>query len=86
MPEMHVGCPALRAVGYRQIAEFLAGRGSRADAELRALAATRQLAKRQLTWLRREDCDQWLDMESGRLLADFEQAVRVAVPRMQYPS
>jgi tRNA dimethylallyltransferase len=86
MPGMQAGSPALRAVGYRQIAEFLAGRRSRTDAEIRALAATRQLAKRQLTWLRQEDCDLWLDMESGRLLADFEGAVRAAVPRMQYPS
>jgi tRNA dimethylallyltransferase len=82
MPRMHAGCPALRAVGYRQIAEFLAGRCTRADAELRALAATRQLAKRQLTWLRREDCDLWLDMESESLLGDLERAVRAAVPRM----
>ncbi|TFG86634.1 MAG: tRNA (adenosine(37)-N6)-dimethylallyltransferase MiaA [Chromatiales bacterium] len=86
MPRVSADCPALRAVGYRQIAEFLGGRCSRADAELRALAATRQLAKRQLTWLRREDCDLWLDMESGSLLGDLERAVRAALPRMQYPS
>lgn len=86
MPRMSADCPALRAVGYRQIAEFLAGRCSRADAEIRALAATRQLAKRQLTWLRREDCDLWLDMESESLLPDLERAVRAAMPRMQYPS
>ena len=86
MPRMHGGCPALRAVGYRQMAEYLGGRCNRADAEIRALAATRQLAKRQLTWLRREDCDLWLDMESGSLLADLERAVRATVPRMQYLS
>jgi tRNA dimethylallyltransferase len=86
MPRMDASCPALRAVGYRQIAEFLAGRCGRADAEDRALAATRQLAKRQLTWLRREHCDLWLDMESPSLVADLERAVRTAVPRMQYLS
>lgn len=85
-PRMHSGCPALRAVGYRQIAEFVQGRCSRAEAENRALAATRQLAKRQLTWLRREDCDLWLDMESDNLLMDLEKAVLAAVPRMQYLS
>ncbi len=86
MPQMSARCPALRAVGYRQIAEFLAGRCSHADAEVRALAATRQLAKRQLTWLRREACDLWLDMESESLLGDLERAVRAAAPRMQYLS
>jgi len=86
MPRMHPGCPALRVVGYRQIAEFLGGHCSRADAEHRALAATRQLAKRQLTWLRREDCDLWLEMESDSLLADLERVVRAAVSQMQYPS
>ena len=62
----------------------MGGRCSRAEAEDRALAATRQLAKRQLTWLRREECDLWLDMESDSLLTDLEQAMRAAVPRMQY--
>ncbi len=44
--------PAMRAVGYRQIWEYLAGDCTLAQAEEKALAATRQLAKRQLTWLR----------------------------------
>ncbi|MDP2322959.1 MAG: tRNA (adenosine(37)-N6)-dimethylallyltransferase MiaA [Gammaproteobacteria bacterium] len=86
LPRVNPGCPALRAVGYRQIAELVQGRCGLAEAENRALAATRQLAKRQLTWLRREDCDLWLDMESDNLLADLEKAVLAAVPRMQYPS
>jgi len=84
MPEMQPDRPALRAVGYRQLAQFVRGGCTRAEAEKRALAATRQLAKRQLTWLRREACDVWLDMESESLLGDLEQAVRAAVPRMQY--
>ena len=84
MPEMRPECPALRAVGYRQLAQYLAGACSRAEAADRALAATRQLAKRQLTWLRREECDLWLDMESDSLLADLEQGIRAAVLRMQY--
>jgi tRNA dimethylallyltransferase len=84
MPEMRPECPALRAVGYRQLAQFLAGDCSRAAAEERALAATRQLAKRQLTWLRREECDLWLDMESDSLLTELEHGVRAAVLRMQY--
>jgi tRNA dimethylallyltransferase len=44
--------PVLRLVGYRQFAEHCRGRVSLAEASARALEATRQLAKRQLTWLR----------------------------------
>lgn len=46
--------PSMRAVGYRQFWAHLAGEYSLVEAEARALAATRQLAKRQLTWLRSE--------------------------------
>jgi tRNA dimethylallyltransferase len=48
------GMPALRAVGYRQAWRFLQGDGDLEELELRATAATRQLARRQLTWLRKE--------------------------------
>lgn len=44
--------PSMRAVGYRQVWEFLEGECDEATLRARALAATRQLAKRQLTWLR----------------------------------
>lgn len=44
--------PALRCVGYRQAYDLLQGRSDFASFKEKALAATRQLAKRQLTWLR----------------------------------
>jgi len=44
--------PAIRAVGYRQLWAHLAGSYSLDMAVSRAVAATRQLAKRQMTWLR----------------------------------
>lgn len=50
--------PAVRAVGYRQMWDYLSGRTSRDEMVARAIAATRQLAKRQLTWLRK-----WPDLE-----------------------
>lgn len=53
--------PALRAVGYRQAWEHLDGLGDAADFRARAIHATRQLAKRQLTWLRRELDARWFD-------------------------
>ena len=44
--------PAMRMVGYRQAREYLTGEISYSDMKERAIAATRQLAKRQLTWIR----------------------------------
>jgi tRNA dimethylallyltransferase len=46
------GLPAMRSVGYRQAWDVLEGRAPLATLEARGAAATRQLAKRQLTWLR----------------------------------
>lgn len=46
--------PALRAVGYRQAWDYLGGGCAAEEFRLRAIHATRQLAKRQLTWLRAE--------------------------------
>ena len=50
--DLHPGLPALRAVGYRQAWAHLDGLTDAATFEAQAIAATRQLAKRQLTWLR----------------------------------
>ena len=44
--------PSMRAVGYRQVWEYLEGRYDRETLREKSVAATRQLAKRQLTWLR----------------------------------
>jgi len=53
--------PAVRAVGYRQAWEFLEGTTDAASFRERAIQATRQLAKRQLTWLRGELDARWFD-------------------------
>jgi len=51
MPELH---PALRAVGYRQILDYLHGEGTLDDAVRDAKAATRRYAKRQVTWFKNQ--------------------------------
>jgi tRNA dimethylallyltransferase len=76
LPEMRADRPAMRAVGYRQLWGMLAGDYDRAEAERRALAATRQLAKRQLTWLRHEVCEQSFAMEATDLPGAVEAALR----------
>lgn len=52
--------PAMRAVGYRQVWEYLAGTCDYATLRHKSLVATRQLAKRQLTWLRSWPDVTWL--------------------------
>ena len=54
-PGVHADLPAMRAVGYRQVWEFLEGHIDAEQMRYKALAATRQLGKRQLTWLRAID-------------------------------
>ena len=55
--DLHPDLPAIRAVGYRQLWQHLAGECPLEEAHQRGEAATRQLAKRQLTWLRK-----WSDL------------------------
>ncbi|HUX73766.1 MAG TPA: tRNA (adenosine(37)-N6)-dimethylallyltransferase MiaA [Steroidobacteraceae bacterium] len=53
--------PSMRAVGYRQLWQHLAGEFTLQQATDRAIAASRQLAKRQFTWLRRRTLARWFD-------------------------
>ncbi|CAM3737166.1 tRNA (adenosine(37)-N6)-dimethylallyltransferase MiaA [Rheinheimera salexigens] len=50
--DLHLDLPSMRCVGYRQMWQHLSGDCSEAEMKERGIAATRQLAKRQLTWLR----------------------------------
>ena len=51
-PELHLDLPSMRAVGYRQAWQHLAGELDESQFRADSLTATRRLAKRQLTWLR----------------------------------
>jgi tRNA dimethylallyltransferase len=50
--DLHAGLPSMRCVGYRQAWEYLDGVGDFASMRDKGIFATRQLCKRQLTWLR----------------------------------
>ena len=60
-PALHADMPSMRCVGYRQVWDYLAGSGTTHTLAERGIAATRQLAKRQLTWLRKLNADTVLD-------------------------
>jgi len=59
---------ALRMVGYRQVVQYLLQQLEYNEMERRGIAATRQLAKRQMTWLRNQRGLTWMDCTSQRLL------------------
>ncbi|MCG7644416.1 tRNA (adenosine(37)-N6)-dimethylallyltransferase MiaA [Alteromonas sp. Cnat3-28] len=59
--DLHEDLPSIRSVGYRQMWQYLDGQLSYAEMRERGIIATRQLAKRQLTWLRGWEQVTWLD-------------------------
>jgi len=87
--DLHLDLPSMRAVGYRQIWNYLAGEASLDQAILNAIAATRRYAKRQLTWLRSDPS--WMPVnspmggpETERVLASIDATFHHhAVPESQ---
>ncbi|MEB0150370.1 tRNA (adenosine(37)-N6)-dimethylallyltransferase MiaA [Pseudomonas sp. CCC2.2] len=59
--DLHAGLSSMRAVGYRQVWDHLDGKLTWDQMQERGVIATRQLAKRQFTWLRSWADLQWLD-------------------------
>ncbi|MGV8922288.1 MAG: tRNA (adenosine(37)-N6)-dimethylallyltransferase MiaA [Thermomonas sp.] len=72
--------PAIRAVGYRQAWQWLDGDGDATLFRERAIAATRQLAKRQFTWLRGELAARWFDPVTQRMPLDAAVAGFIGQP------
>ncbi|MDA0150520.1 tRNA (adenosine(37)-N6)-dimethylallyltransferase MiaA [Vibrio sp. LaRot3] len=62
--DLHPDLPSIRCVGYRQMWDYLDGQCTLDEAVFRGVCATRQLAKRQITWLRSWDNLTWLDSEN----------------------
>lgn len=63
--DLSLSLPSMRTVGYRQVWQYLENEISRDQMVENALAATRQLAKRQLTWLRNQSGLVWFVGYSG---------------------
>ncbi len=66
--DLHRDLPSMRAVGYRQVWDWLDGRMPRDELLFRGVVATRQFARRQMTWLRREPALNWVDTGAGNRL------------------
>ncbi|MGB7996614.1 MAG: tRNA (adenosine(37)-N6)-dimethylallyltransferase MiaA [Photobacterium halotolerans] len=59
--DLHPDLPSVRCVGYRQMWDYFDGNCTLDEAVFRGICATRQLAKRQITWLRSWKALTWLD-------------------------
>lgn len=74
--DLTASLPAMRAVGYRQMWQYLEGSIAYQDMVDQAIVATRQLAKRQFTWLRKIDNSHWYDAEendlSGKIISNLK--------------
>lgn len=66
--DLYSKLPSMRAVGYRQLWQFLEGKIGYEEAVQKSINATRQLAKRQMTWLRAETACQWFDSLDQQVL------------------
>ena len=75
--DLHAELPAIRAVGYRQAWEYLDGLTDLAEFRDRGIFATRQLAKRQITWLRSDYAARLFDPDMPHLLMRATAAVQL---------
>ena len=74
-PDLHENLPSIRCVGYRQMWQYLNKECDHEEMIFRGVCATRQLAKRQLTWLRNWPDLQWLTTDDDTNLSQVLAAV-----------
>lgn len=70
-PRLHIDLPSMRAVGYRQAWAHLRGETNFEQFREQAIIATRQLAKRQLTWFRGQSSSHWFDPQLQKDALDY---------------
>jgi len=71
--DLDLSLPSMRSIGYRQVWEFLEGKTTKEQMIEQGITVTRQFAKRQMTWLRREKEALWIATEDNH---PYEQAVK----------
>lgn len=78
--DLHPGLASIRCVGYRQMWDYITGDLDYEQMRFRGIVATRQLAKRQLTWMRGwKDPLHWLDSEADNLLSSALKLVESSI-------
>lgn len=78
---LHAGVPAaaqsMRALGYKETVDYLAGIYDERELRQRLTTATRQYAKRQMTWFRREPEARWVDLGDGPAQVGLDEVLRL---------
>ena len=82
-PSLSIDIPSMRCVGYRQALEHLRGDYDLAELKEKGIAATRQLAKRQLTWLRGMDDTCEVDCLSSDLYSQVYSQIKLHIENFQ---
>lgn len=77
--DLHLGLPSMKSVGYRQVWQYLDGVYDGEGLKHKGVVATRQLAKRQMTWLRSWPALHWIDSSGGTPSGSgpLEQALKI---------
>ncbi|MBQ0004263.1 MAG: tRNA (adenosine(37)-N6)-dimethylallyltransferase MiaA [Clostridiales bacterium] len=65
-----VELPSMKAIGYKEIAAYLAGETDKLEAVKLLMRNTRRYAKRQITWLKRYDDVKWIEIQKGDTIGD----------------
>lgn len=81
--DCHPGLPSIRAVGYRQAWSYLSGECDMETFIYKAIVATRQMAKRQITWLRAQQDGVWFDSGQSLPLDDVNHYLTMQVTQLQ---
>jgi tRNA dimethylallyltransferase len=81
--DCHENLPAIRAVGYRQAWSYLSGEYDEQTFIEKAIIATRQMAKRQLTWLRAQHDGVWFDTAEGLPIDSVYAYLNHALPQLK---
>ncbi len=82
--DLNLSMPAMRCVGYRQALDYLAGTSDYASFREKGIAATRQLAKRQLTWLRHWEKATYFDLQNEPFPAQIIANIREILDNHSY--
>lgn len=81
--DCHPGLPSIRAVGYRQAWAYLNGELDMETSIDKAIIATRQMAKRQITWLRSQDDGVWFDSGQSLPVEEVNHYLKGQVTQLQ---
>ncbi|MED5509659.1 MAG: tRNA (adenosine(37)-N6)-dimethylallyltransferase MiaA [Pseudomonadota bacterium] len=81
--DCHPGLPSIRAVGYRQAWAYLSGELDMETFIDKAIVATRQMAKRQITWLRSQDDGVWFDSGQSLPVEEVNHYLKGQVTQLQ---